>query len=170
MSLDPKKQQAIHERALADLGGALTALLVHMGDKLGLYKAMSGVGFLSSADLAGRTGTRERYVREWLNNQAAAGYVEYDAVLRKYRLSDEAAQVLAREDSPSMLAGAFEAVAGLAVDEPKLTAAFRSGAGVPWGDHDPRLFSGLERFLRPEYAANLMSSMSDSSPEQAPSN
>jgi len=156
MSFDSKKLEAMRARAIADLGGGVTALLVHLGDKLGLYKAMSGAGPMSSADLAGRTNTRERYVREWLNAQAASGYVDYEPHTRKYRLSDEAAALLAREDSTCLLAGGFEVVAALFYDEARLASAFQKGVGIPYGEHEPRLFSGVERFLRPEYAANLV--------------
>ena len=156
MPFDSKKHDLLHARAIADLGGGVTALLVHLGDKLGLYKAMAGSGPISSAELAGRTNTRERYVREWLNSQAAAGYVDYEPHSRKYRLSEEAAALLAREDSTSLLAGGFEVVAALFQDEARLTAAFQKGTGIPYGDHDHRLYSGVDRFLRPEYAANLV--------------
>jgi 2-polyprenyl-3-methyl-5-hydroxy-6-metoxy-1,4-benzoquinol methylase len=128
-----------------------------MGEKLGLYKAMAGSGPLSSAELAKRTGTSERYVREWLCNQAAGGYVIYDPKTERYTLPDEQAFALADENSPASLLGAFQVVMSAIKDTPKITKAIKTGVGVDWGDHDPDLYEGTERFFRSGYTANLVS-------------
>lgn len=117
---------------------------------------MAGAGQLTPAEVAKRTGTAERYVREWLCNQAAGGYVSYDPQTKKYFLNEEQALCLANEDSPTFVPGGFESLSGLFVDEPTLTEAFRTGRGIGWHEHDTRLFSGTERFFRPGYNANLV--------------
>ena len=136
----------------------MNAALVLVGEKLGLYKAMAGAGPLTSAELAKKTNTDERYVREWLSAQAAGGYVTYDAAARKFTLPDEQAFALAVEESPAYLPGAFHIVSAIMKDEGKLVEAFRTGEGVGWDEHDPSLFEGTEKFFRPNYAANLVSS------------
>jgi len=158
MAVDQKRLETVLNQGVADLGSAISALLLHIGDKLGLYKAMAECGPLTAKELARRTGTAERYLREWLANQAAGGYVTFDAGTEHYSLSEEQALCLANEDSPTFLPGGFESVASLFVDEPKFVDAFRSGRGVGWHEHDPRLFRGTERFFRPGYNANLVSS------------
>ena len=143
----------LHEfvmRAVGEMGAAMNAALIVIGDKLGLYKAMSGAGPMTSAELAKKTGTAERYVREWLASQAAGGFVTYDAASGKYTLPPEQALALADETSPVFLPGFFEVVAACVKDEPKITDAFRSGKGVGWHEHDHGLFAGTERFFRPE--------------------
>jgi SAM-dependent methyltransferase len=158
MAIDQKKLEDLVGKGVGDLGAAISAVLVHVGDKLGLYKAMAGAGPLTPSELAAKTRTAERYVREWLCNQAAGGYVAYDAATGKFELTEEQAFCLANEESPTFLPGGFESLAAVFVDEPKITAAFRSGKGVGWHEHDARLFSGTARFFRPGYAANLVSS------------
>jgi SAM-dependent methyltransferase len=138
-------------------GAAISGLLLHLGDRLGLYKAMAGAGPLTPAALAARTGTAERYVREWLGNQAAGGYVTYDPADGTYELPAEQAMVVANEDSPVFLGGAFEVIASCYADHARFTDAFRTGAGVGWHEHDDRLFSGVLRLFRPGYAAHLVS-------------
>src|SRR5881392_1926259 len=117
---------------------------------------MAGAGPITSATLAARTGTAERYVREWLGNQAAGGYVTYDPAERTYELPAEQAMVVANEDSPVFLGGAFETIASCYGDSDVFVEAFRSGAGVGWGEHDDRLFSGVVRLFRPSYGAHLV--------------
>jgi 2-polyprenyl-3-methyl-5-hydroxy-6-metoxy-1,4-benzoquinol methylase len=129
-----------------------------LGDRLGLFQAMRGGDRVSPAELARRTGTRERYVREWLSAQAAAGYVSYDEVRNLFYLDPEQASIFADENSPAAMAGAFEVMSTLWLDEPKVAEAFRTGRGVPWHDHSKCLFRGTERFFRPGYNANLVSS------------
>jgi len=144
-------------RAVGEMGAAMNAALIVIGDKLGLYKAMSGAGPMTSAELAKKSGTAERYVREWLAAQAAGGFVTYDAASGKYTLPPEQALALADETSPVFLPGFFEVVAACVKDEPKITEAFRSGKGVGWHEHDHGLFAGTERFFRPNYRAHLIS-------------
>jgi 2-polyprenyl-3-methyl-5-hydroxy-6-metoxy-1,4-benzoquinol methylase len=153
---DMTKLQAFVGQAVVDMGAAISGLLLHLGDRLGLYKAMAGAGPITSATLAERTGTTERYVREWLGNQAAGGYVVYDPTQRTYELPPEQAMVLANEDSPVFLGGAFESIAAVYSDHDALVNAFRTGAGVGWHEHDDRLFSGCLRLFRPGYAAHLV--------------
>jgi len=158
MPIDQAKLEKFMGQALGELGAAMNAALVIMGDKLGLYKAMAGAGPMNSAELAQKTGTTERYVREWLNAQAAGGFVTYDATSGRFTLPDEQAFALAVEDSPAYLPGAYQVIASVLKDEPLITEAFRTGAGVGWHEHCADLFQGTERFFRPSYAANLVSS------------
>jgi SAM-dependent methyltransferase len=144
-------------QALGDIGGALTATLVNIGDRLGLYRAMAGAGPLTAAELAAKTTTVERYVAEWLAAQAASGYLTFEGDGR-YRLPDEQAEALANEMSPACVLGGFQAMTAAMRAEPKVVEAFRSGGGVGWHEHDPGLFEGTERFFRPGYTANLVSS------------
>ncbi len=158
MAVDADKLNEFLGKAVGDMGAAIAAVLVVIGDKLGLYKAMAGAGPLRSDELAARTGTAERYVREWLRAQAAGGYVDYDPATDRYALPDERALALADETSPAFLPGGFEIIASAFADEPKIAEAFRTGKGVGWHEHDVRLFRGTERFFRPGYNANLVSS------------
>jgi 2-polyprenyl-3-methyl-5-hydroxy-6-metoxy-1,4-benzoquinol methylase len=155
-TLDEAKLEAFVGQAVVDMGAAISGLLLHLGDRLGLYKAMAGAGPITSGTLARRTGTAERYVREWLANQTAGGYVVYDPTGSTYELPAEQAMVLADEDSPVFLAGAFETIASCYADHDMLVDAFRTGAGIGWGEHDHRLFSGVVRLFRPGYAAHLV--------------
>lgn len=150
---DESKLNAFMEKAVGDMGAAMHAALIVIGDKLGLYKAMAGAGGLTSAELAEKTNTSERYVREWLNANAASGYVQYDSTTRKYELPAEQAFALTTLDLP----GAFHIISSCFKDEPKITQAFRTGEGVGWHEHDANLFFGTERFFRPNYANNLLS-------------
>lgn len=156
-AIDEAKLEAFVGQAVVDMGAAISGLLLHIGDRLGLYKAMAGAGPITSTTLAHRTGTTERYVREWLGNQAAGGYVVYHPAEGTYELPAEHAMVVANEDSPVFLAGAFEAIASCYADHDVFVEAFRTGAGVAWHDHDHRLFSGVVRLFRPGYAAHLVS-------------
>ena len=155
-AIDEAKLEAFVGQAVLDMGAAISGLLLHIGDRLGLYKAMAGAGPITSATLAQRTGTAERYVREWLGNQAAGGYVVYHPADGSYELPAEQAMVLANEDSPVFLGGAFETIASCYADHDVFVDAFRTGAGVGWAEHDHRLFSGVLRFFRPGYAAHLV--------------
>src|SRR5258705_390419 len=130
---------------------------VVMGEKLGLYKALAE-GPLNSDELAAKTRTDERYVREWLGSQAAGGYVTYDEKTRKFSLSEEQAFTLANEDSPAYIPGAFQLALGSLAAVPRIAESFRSGAGMGWHEHDEAVFHGCEKFFRPSYAANLVSS------------
>jgi SAM-dependent methyltransferase len=154
--IDQGRLEAFVGQAVLDMGAAISGLLLHIGDRLGLYKAMAGAGPITSATLAHRTGTAERYVREWLGNQAAGGYVVYHPGDGTYELPAEQAMVVANEDSPVFLGGAFETIASCYADHDVFVNAFRTGAGVGWHEHDDRLFSGVLRFFRPGYAAHLV--------------
>ena len=154
LKIDESKLNAFMEKAVMDMGAALHATLVVVGDKLGLYKAMAGAGWLTSAELAAKTSTAERYVREWLNANAASGYVTYDPATQRYQLPPEQAFALTVQDLP----GAFHIISSCFKDEPKITQAFRTGEGVGWHEHDANLFFGTERFFRPNYENNLLSS------------
>src|SRR5206468_8521664 len=128
----------LHEfvfRAVDEVGATLNAALVVMGDKLGLYRAMAGAGALSPAELAQRSGVAERYVREWLNAQAAGGYVEYDPDSGRYELPPEQALALTDEESPAYLPGFFQIALGSVHDSPRITEAARTGQGIGWHDH-----------------------------------
>jgi SAM-dependent methyltransferase len=158
MELNQDKLNDFLGRAVVDIGATLHAGLVIIGEKLGLYKALAEGGPLSPAELAKKTGTTERYVREWLNSQAAGGYVTYDADSGRYSMTPEQAFTLADEDSPAYLPGAFQLVTSAIKAEPRITEAFRNGGGFGWHEHDRGLFEGTERFFRPNYIGNLVSS------------
>lgn len=149
----------LHEllgKAVVDFGATFHAALVVVGDKLGLYKALAAGGPLTPAELASRTSTAERYVREWLNAQAAGGYVTYHPELGRYSLTPEQALLLAHEDSPVFFIGGFQAASAAVQVVPKLTEAFRTGQGIGWHEHHHELFHGTERFYRSGYIANLV--------------
>ena len=154
--IDEAKLEAFMGRAVTDMGAIISAPLMVIGEKLGLYKAMAGAGPLSSQEVAERSGAAERNVREWLRNQAAGGYVTYDPDSDRYALPDEQALALADEDSPFYILGVYESIASLYADEDQILEAFRSGGGMGWHEHDHRLFRGTERFFRPGYRAHLV--------------
>ena len=154
--IDRAKLDTFLSRAFNDLAGAYGGVMVSIGHKLGLYKAMANAGPISSAELAKRTGCAERYVREWLNSQAAGGYVAYHAVSNTYELLPEQAYVLADEDSPAFLPFAWQAPASMWFDEEKTLEAFRTGKGVSWGEHNERLYCGVAAFYRNGYRASLV--------------
>ncbi len=154
--VDPEKLMSFVFRAVDEVGATLNTALVVMGDELGLYQAMAGAGPLSSEEVAARTGTAERYVREWLNNQAAGGYVEYDAESGRYTLPPEQAVALTDSSSPAFLPGFFQIALGSVLDSPRITEAARTGAGIGWQDHVHEVHDGCERFFRPGYNAYLV--------------
>jgi SAM-dependent methyltransferase len=139
-----------------DFGAALSSGLVYIGQKLGLYKAMAGAGPLTPEELAQRTGTVERYVREWLINQAAGGYVEFDPATGRYNLPVEQAVALTDENSQFYVGGGFYVIKAMLRAEERICDAFLNGGGMLWGEHDPDLFIGTEKFFRPGYAAHLI--------------
>src|SRR3954453_5989523 len=157
-TIDQAKLEQFMGQFVQDMGAAATAPLVVIGDKLGLYKAMADGDPLTPEELAERTGCRERYLREWLCQQAASGYVEYDAADGTFRLPPEQALALAHDDSPAFIPGAFQLVAAIVKDEPHIAERFRSGEGFGWHEHDHDLFEGTERFFRPGYLATLVES------------
>jgi SAM-dependent methyltransferase len=155
--IDEQKLRDFVFRAVDEVGATLNSALVVMGDRLGLYRALADAGPLEPAELASRTGVSEPYVREWLNGQAAGGYVEYDAASCTYTLPPEHAVALTDEDSPAFLPGFFEIAVGSVIDSPRITEAARSGDGVGWHEHNHHVFHGCERFFRTGYNANLLS-------------
>jgi SAM-dependent methyltransferase len=156
-ALDMNKLNAFIGQFVGDLGAAVHAGMVVIGEKLGLYKALAA-GPMTPAELAAKTHTDERYLHEWLASQAAGGYVTYDEKTKKFSLSTEQAFALANEDSPAYIPGAFELALGSLAAVPRITESFRSGAGMGWHEHNEGVFHGCEKFFRPGYAANLVSS------------
>ena len=156
--LDEAALEEFVHQAVGDLAAAISGLMVHLGDRLGLYRAMAGAGPVTPSALAARTGTQERYVQEWLANQAAGGFVAFHPADGTFELSAEHALVLADETSPVFLGGAFETIASTYTDHDAFVRAFTTGEGVGWGDHDDRLYTGALRLFRPGYEANLVQS------------
>jgi len=158
MAIDSEKLNEFLGKAIVDFGATFHAALVRVGDKLGLYKALAAGGPQTPAELAKRTETTERYVREWLCNQAAGGYVTYDSQTGKFLLSEEQTFTLADENSPAFLPGMFQVALAAVKAEEQITERFKTGKGMGWHEHHPELFVGTERFFRPGYAANLIGS------------
>lgn len=154
--IDQMKLDAFVGRALSDIAAGYTGVMVSLGAKLGLYKALAGAGPLSAKEVARRSGCAERYVREWLNAQAAGGYLHYHAASDTYELLAEQAMVLANEEGPVYLPHAWDVPASMWFDEEKSLAAFRTGKGIAWGEHDGRLACGVAAFYRNGYRARLV--------------
>jgi 2-polyprenyl-3-methyl-5-hydroxy-6-metoxy-1,4-benzoquinol methylase len=155
MNPDMSKVEAFAGQVVTDIAAAFSGVMTNIGHKLGLYKVLAGAGWMTSNQLADKTGTNERYVREWLNNQTAGGYVEYDPQTQCYRMPDEHIPVLADDDSPMFLVPALEVASSLWMDEDRVSDVFRSGEGIAWSDHHHRLFCGSESLFRPGYKAHL---------------
>ena len=145
-------------RFIQELAAASHVPTVIIGDRLGLYRTLDEVGPCTSGELATATGTHERYVREWLRGQAAGGYVSYDPTTDQYSLTPEQSFTLAQPDSPAYIPGAFLTVSAIVPAVPAITEAFTTGAGFGWHEQHPDLFEGVERFFRPGYSVNLVSS------------
>ena len=158
MAINEEKMNELLGRFLNDFGGTFHSAMAVIGDKLGLYKALAESGPLTSEELAQRTGTTERYVREWLASQAAGGYATYEAETGRFSLTEEQAFALTDENGPVFLPGAFQLALSAVRSEPRISEAFKTGEGVGWHEHDQGLFGGTERFFRPGYAANLTGS------------
>lgn len=156
--INEDKLNAFMGQVVGELGATVNAGLIVIGDKLGLYKAMAAAGPITPSELAEKTGTAERYVREWLNAQAAGGFVEYNPETQRYLLPAEQALALANEDSPAFVCGAFELATATLKSGTEIQSAFKSGAGFGWHEHDLGVSTGCERFFRPGYNANLVSS------------
>lgn len=156
--INEEKMNAFIGKVVGDFGAALSSSLVYIGQKLGLYKALAQAGSVTPAELAQQTSTNERYIREWLINQAASGYVEYDAASGRFSLTAEQAVALTDETSPFYVGGGFYVIKAMGNAVPHIEKAFKSGGGLLWGDNDPDLFIGVERFFRPGYAAHLIAS------------
>lgn len=157
MKVNEQKLNEVVEKAISDLAAGYGGVMVALGDKLGLYRAMAGQGPLSSTEVAKLAGCAERYVSEWLNSQAAAGYVVYHPSSETYELTLEQAMVLANEDSPLFLPPAWEVPASMWFDEEKTIEAFRTGRGIGWDEHNPRLYRGVAAFYRNAYQGQLVS-------------
>ena len=155
--MDMSKVEQFAGQVVSDISATFSGVMTNIGHKLGLYKAMAGAGPITSQILAEKTGTYERYVREWLNNQTAGGYVVYNAETNAYTLPDEHIPVLVDDESPLFLVPALDVASSLWLDEDKVADVFRSGAGIAWSDHHHRLFCGSEALFRPGYKAHLTS-------------
>jgi SAM-dependent methyltransferase len=155
-AIDMEKLMGFVFKTVDDVGAALNTALVVMGDRLGLYRGLAGAGPLTPAELAQRTGTAERYVREWLNAQAAGGYVNYDPDSGRYTLPAEHAAALTDESCPAYLPGFFQTALGSVLDSPRITEAAKTGEGVGWHEHSQDVFHGVERFFRTLYNAHLI--------------
>jgi SAM-dependent methyltransferase len=158
LAVDESKLNEFLGQFVQDLGATVQAGLVVIGHRLGLYRAMAGAGPLTPAELAERTGTAERYVREWLAAQASGGYVAYDPVSERFSLPEEQAFALADPDGLAYLPGAFQLALASLKAEPRIAEAFRTGAGVGWHEQDAEVFDGCEMFFAPGYRANLVQS------------
>jgi SAM-dependent methyltransferase len=157
MAVNEERLNAFLGKAIGDLGAAVSAVLMLIGDELGLYRALAQSP-ATPKELAERTQTHERYVREWLANQAAGGYLEYDRASGRFSLSDEQALCLADPNGPVDLPGAYSIVQDMFHVRPQAVENFRTGKGMEWGEHHPCLFHGTERFFRAGYRANLLTS------------
>ncbi len=158
MVLDEAKLNELLGKAVNEWGAAEGALLTFAGDRLGLFKAMAGAGSLTPEELAKKTGTQPRIIKEWLAAQAAGGFVTYNPASGMYTLPEEPAFALTDENSPAYIAGFYQTLVSLFKDEEKIIEAFRTGKGLGWGDHHHYLFEGTERFFKPNYVANLTTS------------
>jgi len=155
-TLDQQRLEEFQGLAVAEAAAAESAACVYLGDVLGLYEALAGAGPLTSRQLSERTDTHERYVREWLANQASGGYVTYHPDEDTFELPDEHAAVLADPDSPAYVTGIFPIIAAAWASADRAADAFRTGKGIGWHEHDPRLFSGVERIFAPLYRHQLV--------------
>lgn len=157
-TIDEAKLMDLLGRVVGDFGAAASVALAMIGDRLGLYKTIAETGPTNSGELADRTGLNERYLREWLVNQAAGGYVTYDAATDRYSLSPEQALAFADETSPASVAGGFQVISAAVQAAPHIAELFKTGGGMAWGEHTDDLFGGTERFFRAGYLGNLLSS------------
>ncbi|HJR46827.1 MAG TPA: class I SAM-dependent methyltransferase [Nitrososphaeraceae archaeon] len=156
--IDQEKLNEFIEKVVIDWGAAGGVFNTFVGDKLGLFKAMAGAGELTHEQIAEKTGTHPRMIKEWLAGQAAGGYVIYNSVNRTYSLPEEQALALTNENSPAYVTGFYQSLVSLFKDEEKIIQAFRNGKGLGWGDHHHYLFEGTEKFFKPNYVANLTNS------------
>lgn len=157
-TIDKSKIEEFMMKAVGDMASSLGAMMIILGDRLGLYKTMAKTGPITSEELASQTNTAERYIREWLASQAAAGYITYNSTDHKYFLPQENAMVLAIEDSPNFIMGAYQILRSIFKDEDKFVEIFKSGKGLRWGEHHYDLFEGTAKFFRPNYMGNLIPS------------
>lgn len=158
MSVNPDRLNQLLGRMIGDIGAGMSAALVSAGDRLGLYRALTTGGPMTTDTLAAKTGTAPRMVREWALNQAAGGYIDFDPASGRYSMNPEQQATLGDERSPASMLGAFDIIASVHRDEPRIREAFKTGKGLPWGAHDACLFCGTERFFAANYRANLLES------------
>jgi SAM-dependent methyltransferase len=158
MVVDEAKLHELLGKAVNEWGAAEGALLTFAGDRLGLFKAMAGAGSLTPEELAKKTGTQPRIIKEWLAAQAAGGFVTYNSASGTYTLPEEQAFALTDENSPAYIAGFYQTLVSLFKDQEKIIDAFQTGKGLGWADHHHYLFEGTERFFKPNYVANLITS------------
>jgi 2-polyprenyl-3-methyl-5-hydroxy-6-metoxy-1,4-benzoquinol methylase len=156
--IDEERLNALLGQAVVEFGATVNAALVVIGDRLGLYRELAAAGPQTSAELAARTSTSERYVREWLNAQAASGWVDYDAETERYSMSPEQALMFADPSSPAFVGGGFQLALGSADAREHIAEAFATGTGFGWGEHDHDVFEGCQRFFEPGYRANIVQS------------
>jgi SAM-dependent methyltransferase len=156
MDVNPDKLNAFMGKMIGDIGAAMSASLVLVGDKLGLYKALASQGPMNSSELAQATGTSERYIREWLATQAASGYVDYDVETGKFAMQPEQIMALADDNSPVFMGAVGNVIAAAFLDEPKISDAFKTGKGVGWNRRSECLFCGTARFFRTSYKHHLV--------------
>jgi SAM-dependent methyltransferase len=158
VAINEDKMHEFLGKVVGDFGASLSSALAYIGQKLGLYKGIAAAGSVTPAELAQKTNTNERYVREWLVNQASGGYVQYDSATGRYSLSPEQTVALTDEASPFFVGGGFHVIKAMTAAVPRIEDHFRNGGGLLWGDNDPDLFIGVERFFRPGYTAHLIAS------------
>ena len=157
-TIDEQRLNELLGQAVGEIGATVNAALIVLGDRLGLYRALAEGGPLEASQLAQRTGTTERYVREWLAAQAASGYLEYDPATARYTITPEQAAMFADDSSPGFVAGAFQLALGTVTDVERIREAFTTGAGMGWHEHGHDVHEGCERFFQPGYRANLLDS------------
>jgi len=158
VEIDEDKMHAFLGKVVGDFGASLGSILGYIGQKLGLYEALADSAGMTPAELAGKTSTDERYVREWLVNQAAGDYVSYDPATGKYSMLPEQAVALTDENSPFYVGGGFYVIKAMINAQPRIMEFFKNGGGMLWGEHDPDLFVGTEKFFRPGYNGHLITS------------
>jgi len=156
--MNEEKLNELLGKMVTELGAAYIGASVILGDQLGLYKALAVNGGLTSQQLAERTGTTERYIREWLSAQAASGYIDYEAANQTFHMTPEQAMVFANDDSPVIMTGGFYTLQSVYADVPRMAEAFRTGKGLGWSEHCNCLFCGVAKFFGPGYRANLVAS------------
>ena len=158
VEINEDKMNAFLGKVVGDFGASLSSVLGYIGQKLGLYEALADSSGLTPPELAAKTNTNERYIREWLINQASGDYVHYDPATGKYSMMPEQAVALTDENSPFYVGGGFHVVKAMMNAQPRIAEHFKDGGGMLWGEHDPDLFVGTERFFRPGYTAHLVGS------------
>jgi SAM-dependent methyltransferase len=156
--INEERLNALLGQAVVEFGATVNAALVSIGDRLGLFRELAASGPLTSSGLAERTGTSERYVREWLAAQAASGWVDYDAGDERYSMSPEQALMFAEPGSPAFVGGAFQLALGSADSRDHIADAFKTGSGFGWHEHDHDVHDGCRRFFEPGYRANIVQS------------